>query len=98
MQTDMVLEKPRVLHPDLKAARRNLSSHLGKSLGKGDLKAYSDSDTLLQQGHTYSNKATPPNSATFCGQAFKHINLWGPNLFKPPHEVYFRLLSIRLFP
>jgi len=38
---------------------------------------------LLQQGHT-SNKATPPNSATPYGQAFKHMYLSGPNLFKPP--------------
>jgi hypothetical protein len=32
---------------------------------------------FLQQGHTYSNKATPPNSAT----------PW-PSIFKPPQEEY----------
>ena len=31
----------------------------------------------LQQGHTSSNKATPPSSATSYGQAFKHMSLWG---------------------
>ena len=29
---------------------------------------------FLQQGHNYSNKAIPPNSATF----------YGPSIFKPP--------------
>jgi hypothetical protein len=32
---------------------------------------------FLQQGHTYSNKATTPNSATFSGSS----------MFKPPHKV-----------
>ena len=27
---------------------------------------------FLQEGHIYANKATPPNSATPYGQAFKH--------------------------
>jgi hypothetical protein len=85
MQADLVLEKPRVLHLDLTAARR-LSFYPGRSISKADLKAYPHSDTLPYQSHTYSNKATLPNSATSCGQAFKRKNLWGPNLFKPPHS------------
>ena len=30
---------------------------------------------FFQQGHAYSNKATPPNSVTPYGQAFKHVSL-----------------------
>jgi hypothetical protein len=41
---------------------------------------------FLQQGHTYSNKATPPNNAIPYSQAFKHMNHWRPKLFKPPHH------------
>jgi hypothetical protein len=51
----MVLEKElRVLHLDLKTARRRLS------------KPTPTMTHLLQQGHSYSNKAIPPNSATSC--------------------------------
>jgi len=49
---------------------------------------------LLQQDHTYSNKATPPSSATSWTRQtqtttfhplasiglFKHMDLWGPYL------------------
>jgi hypothetical protein len=53
MQGDMVLEKLRVLHCDLKAAKRRLSSacsqevlfHMGQSLSRGgDLKTHSHPD------------------------------------------------------
>jgi hypothetical protein len=37
---------------------------------------------FLQQGHTYSNKATPPNSVIPYGQAFKYISLWETYLLK----------------
>lgn len=30
---------------------------------------------LPSTGHTYSNKVTPPHSATPYGQVFKHMNL-----------------------
>ena len=55
MQADMVLEKElRVLHLDLKVARKKLSS---RQLGGG-------SRGPPPQRHTSSNKDTPPNSAT----------------------------------
>ena len=48
--------------------------HTGDSLSIADLKVHKHSITfpptrphLLQQGHTYFNKATPPNSATPTG-------------------------------
>lgn len=47
-----------------------------------DLKSHPTVTKYLQEGYSYSNKATPPNSATM-GQAFKHISLWGWNWFKP---------------
>jgi hypothetical protein len=39
---------------------------------------------FLQQGHTYSNKTTPPIVPLYMGQAFKYMSPWGPFLFKPP--------------
>ena len=43
---------------------------------------------LLQQSHTCFNKATPSNTSQTVplteNQTFKHLNIWGPNLFKPP--------------
>jgi hypothetical protein len=59
VQAGMTLEEIRVvLHLVLKVSRRRLA-HLWL-----DIKAHPCSDTLLQQEYTYSNKATPPNSAT----------------------------------
>jgi hypothetical protein len=47
MQADIVLEEPRVLHLDSKAARRRLDSILDwQSLRIRDIKAHSHSDTL----------------------------------------------------
>lgn len=40
---------------------------------------------FLQQGHAHSRKATPPNSAAPYGPSIKHVSLWGPFLFQPPH-------------
>ena len=74
VQADSVLEEPRVLHLDVKAARIGPSSagsqeeNLSFTLGGAWVRS-------LQQGHTHSNKATPPNSAT------SH----GPSIFKPSH-------------
>jgi hypothetical protein len=66
-QVDMMKEDLRVLHLDPKEARGRLAT----SCPEGGLKAHLHSDTLplirpylLQQGHTSSNKATHPNSAT----------------------------------
>jgi hypothetical protein len=56
----MVLkEELRVLHPDPKAAEGSVC-HTEFSLSTGDLKASPTVTHFLQQGHTYSNKATPP--------------------------------------
>jgi hypothetical protein len=61
------IERAENLHFDLKADRRLTSSGSKEKA----LKAHSHSDTPtpispqpLQQGHTHSNKATPPNTAT----------------------------------
>jgi hypothetical protein len=49
--------------------------YTGHSLSIGDLKAHPHSDTL------------PPTRPHLpMGQAFKHLNLWGPYLFKPPQK------------
>jgi hypothetical protein len=57
----MVLEEPRILHFNLKAARRRLPSiasqeerrvHIGWSLNIGVLKAHSPQSYFLEQGHT----------------------------------------------
>jgi len=63
----MVQEELRVLHLHLEAASRILTS---RKLHEGyKAQTHSDAPTptrphLLQQGHTYSNKATPTNGAT----------------------------------
>ena len=67
----MVLGEQRLLHLDLKAARKRLSFHTGQSRSIGDLKAQSHSDTLPQQGHAHFHKATPTNNATPCGPSFQ---------------------------
>jgi hypothetical protein len=41
------------------------------------------------QWHTSFNKATPLDSAIPYGQASKHMNLWGTNLFKPAQWLMF---------
>jgi hypothetical protein len=40
---------------------------------------------FLQQGHSHSNKAIPPNSTVPYGVTIKHMSLWRPYLFKLPH-------------
>ena len=54
----------------LRQQKQATVSHTGHSVSIGDVKAHLHSVTLpptrphlLQQGHTYFNKATPPNSA-----------------------------------
>ncbi|GAB1287896.1 Chromodomain-helicase-DNA-binding protein 1-like [Apodemus speciosus] len=66
VQADMMLEEPRGLHLDLKAAETG--SHTERSLNI--------CMTSLSQDHTYWKKATPPNSATHYGLAFKHMSLF----------------------
>jgi hypothetical protein len=55
----MVQEEQRVLCLLLKAPRRSLTKALGRASKPTPRVAY-----FLQQDYTYSNKATPPNSAT----------------------------------
>jgi hypothetical protein len=64
----MMLEEQKVLYLDSEAARRRLSTPHWVELEH--LKPQSPASTvthLLQQGHTSSNKATPPNSVIPCG-------------------------------
>ena len=42
---------------------------------------------FLQQGHTYSNKATPPNSASPYGPNTQTYESMGPFLFKSPQPI-----------
>ena len=58
----MMLEL-RVLHL---AGNRKLTETLGSVLSIENLKAHPHSDTLPPTSLTYSNKATPPKSATPC--------------------------------
>ena len=70
MQADLVLDELRVLHLDSKEARmvlqavRRLSFHTGQTLSIETSKTIPTVTHFLQQGHTYSDKTTPPNSAT----------------------------------
>jgi hypothetical protein len=79
IQEDMVLEKDqRVLQFDSQAAEGDCG-HSGCSLSMR-------LQSPTPQRHTSFSNATLSNSATPCGQAFKHIRLWGPLPFKPPHR------------
>lgn len=79
VKADLVLEEPKVLHLDSKAVRHT-PLKWAESLSIGDLK-----------GHHY-RKAPPPTKPGILivpflmGQAFKHMNLWGPSLFKPAYR------------
>jgi hypothetical protein len=69
MQVGMVLEKElRVLHLDPKAAGGDCVTHWAEPEHIRDLKSVAPVTHFFQQGHTYSNKATPPNSATLYEQ------------------------------
>jgi hypothetical protein len=76
---DLVLEKPQALHLDSKAAAEHCLLQAAKeareafTLGKEELKHRNSKLSPIMR-HFLSNKATPPNSATF----------HGPNIFKPP--------------
>ena len=91
VKADVGLEKElRVLHLDLQAAEGDCVLHLGVS-SENEISKPASTMTLpprsylLQQGHTYSNKALPPNKPLPIHQAFKHMSsLWRPFLLKPP--------------
>jgi hypothetical protein len=83
IQADMALEKKlRVLHLDPQGAEINAT--LGLAWTYMTSKLTPIVIYFLQQGHNYSNKATPSNNATPYGSRFTHMSLWGPFLFKPP--------------
>jgi hypothetical protein len=81
MSTDKVLEKLRVLHLDLQAARDSVPHRW--SLTKRELKVHTH---LLQQSHTYYNRAISPNGVTPHEPSIQTMGLWEPFLFKPPHR------------
>jgi hypothetical protein len=62
IEVDTVLEKNGIL----------------RQVGGDSLKAHLHCEILLQQGHTYSNKATAPNNAFPWAKHSKHhtINTW----------------------
>jgi hypothetical protein len=88
IQADLVLEELRVLHLDLKAARRRLShwAELELILYMRS-QSLSYSDTLPPSRPQLFNKAIYPNSATFYGPSIKTHEPIGPNLFKPLQHV-----------
>jgi hypothetical protein len=61
IQAGMGLKEPKILHLYPNACRKRLSS---RQLEKRVLKTTGTVMYFLQQCHTYTNKATPPNSAT----------------------------------
>ena len=70
MQADMVLRRSWEFHILISRGHKQLCvTHLC-SFSNKVLKAHFHTDTHLQQGHTYSNKATPSTSATPCGCQF----------------------------
>lgn len=73
----MVLEKElRVLHLDLQAAGERLCT--GCSLSTCEtLKSAPTVTHFLYQGHIYSNKATPPKSATSYGLSIQTLDSMG---------------------
>ena len=79
-----MLEELRVLHLDTMAGGRRLSLLHWVELEHRISKLYPHTV------HTSSNKTAPIPTRPHLlivslpvAQAFKHINLWGPNLFKP---------------
>ena len=70
MKADMVLEDLRVLHIHLQATGSDLCCTLGVPSASEISRAKPTVTPFLQQGHTYSNKATPHNSATPSGGHF----------------------------
>jgi hypothetical protein len=79
----MVLEKEMgVLRLDPKAAEGDWG-YTGHRLSIYKTSKPATMTHFFQQGHTFSNKATPPDSAIPYGTSI-HMSLWRPCLFKPP--------------
>jgi hypothetical protein len=72
--------RSRVSHLDLKAAKGDWIPHWAEL-------EHRRLQSPPPQRQTSSNRTTPSNCATPCGQAFKHLNLWGPSLSKPPQRL-----------
>ena len=80
VQGDLVLKVLIILHLDLKAARGGLESHTGPGLSTEVSKA---------NPHSCKPSLTRPHLLIVplpVGQAFKHVNLWGPFPLKPPQK------------
>ena len=70
VQEDMVVEKdPRFLHLGLQEQEVSVC-HTEHSLSKGNLETHPLVTHFLQQGHTYTNTTTQPNSVTLYGAIF----------------------------
>jgi hypothetical protein len=80
IQAGMMQEELRVLHLHLKAARRLTASHVVR---RRVLLPIPTVAHLLQQGHTYSNKAT----STPTRPHLLIVLFPGPSIFKPPHPL-----------
>lgn len=78
MQGGVVLEL-RLLHL---AGNKNSADSLGMMLNIWSLRTHPHIAHFLQQGHCYSNKATPPKIAI----PHENIRLRGPNTFKLLHH------------
>jgi hypothetical protein len=82
-QADMVLQEPRVLHLDLKAARRRQALlHLAELEQEEPSKPSYTVTHFFQQGHAYFNKAMPTPRRP-------HLQIMplpnnGSSIFKPP--------------
>jgi hypothetical protein len=92
----MVQEELRVLPLHLKAARRRLGFQAARM---GILKPMPTVTHLLQQGHTYSNKAKSPNSATPWAKHIQIITmLFLTHPISPSLRFYFLARTQRMCP
>ena len=89
VQTDMVLEKElRVLHLGVQGAEDTATP--GLAWAYETTKTTSIVTHFLQQGHTYSNKAKPPNNAIPNGASIKKTWLYVNHSYSTikPHLAY----------
>ena len=87
LQGDIVLGELRVLLLDLKAGRRLIPPWAELKHRRPQTYPHSD---------TFSTQATPPIVPFPVSQAFKHMNLWEPNLFKPSQSILIGVAPIGL--
>jgi hypothetical protein len=80
-----------VLHLDLKATRRLLLPHWAEL--EPSKPAYTMTH-FLQQGHTYSNKATPPNSVTSYGPSIQTREPMGAKTFQTATPTFVTLPTL----